>query len=217
MILLALTTPRFRMPPLSAIRRCCRHGSGHKGKGQSLLYLEGSVKTATLFAASFLIIGTLIGQHALAATKQAVSTPSIECIASTADTITIQFTAGASGAAAGFSIQWMTLEDFTNGTAYNAPGQWPDFAHSDPAADAGVLLKASFSGRAKGTNWNLPANTSVNVTIGDLNDADPGVAFNSNELDCGTTYVFRAFSHSTGSKLRSDFTATDTCSTAACP
>src|SRR5687767_10642905 len=54
---------------------------------------------------------------------------------STDATITLTVTAGATGAPAGFSVQWMTLKDF------NANGKaWPTDSLSTPAS----FCKASF-------------------------------------------------------------------------
>jgi hypothetical protein len=174
------------------------------------------MKAVAFFLAAFLGVGSFIGQCALAA-KQALSTPTIECVASTDSTITIMFCAGDSGAPAGFSIQWMTLSDFTNGTKYNKPGQWPSATQTGPAADAGVLRKASFGGNGTDSPYSLAPGQCVDVVIGDLDTNDPGVSYNSNTLTCGTTYVFRAFAHSTTSKLKSDFSDTEYCSTTPCP
>ena len=137
----------------------------------------------------------------------------LSCAGSTTQTsIALTITAGASGAPAGFSIQWITKAAFdANG------GVWP--------ADSTGYCKASFSGvpygakntqQAGSNSYNLPANGSVTVYIGDLlNDelnqqlglsttvCDDGL------LECGTQYVFRAFAHANSTKNRSAFTIFD--------
>ena len=117
--------------------------------------------------------------------------------ASSKVTIEITVTAGSSGAPAGFSLQWMTAQQFAdNGN------QW--FLSDDPA-----LCKASCSGRANESRFPLGPGDSATVTIGDLFDDEPGVSFNCDELECGTTYVFRAFAHATKNRKRSASTGDD--------
>ena len=109
--------------------------------------------------------------------------------------IGVKVTAGKSGAPAGFSIQWMTLED------YNING-W--YASDDPR-----LCKASFSGNAYNSSYNLLAPfQSVTVKIGGYLFDDPGASANEcgfKDLNCGLTYVFRVFAHATSTLQRSDF------------
>ena len=137
--------------------------------------------------------------------KPKLSTPVLSCASSTENTIELQVCAGTTGAPAGFSVQWMTCAD------YEANGNvWYD-------SDDSRLCKASFSGNANGTRWNLAAGECADVVIGGLNDADPGVSFTCNDpLACETCYVFRAFAHATSSNQRSDFTANKQCTTDAC-
>jgi hypothetical protein len=111
---------------------------------------------------------------------------------------------GATGAPAGFSLQWMTAADFAaNGNAWYA-------------SDDLRLCKASFSGNANLHNYALAPGESVTVKVGDfLLDEGPSTSC-GDELVCGTTYVFRAFAHATSTLQRSDFTANLSCSTLAC-
>ena len=138
---------------------------------------------------------------------------------STQTSIALTVTAGASGAPAGFSIQWMTKAQFDA-----IGGVWP----ADTSAT--TYCKASFSGVPYGSknpaqagvnSYNLGANGSVTVYIGDLlNDelnqqlglsttvCDDGI------LQCGTQYVFRAFAHGNSTKNRSAFSfLTNPCAT----
>ncbi len=146
--------------------------------------------------------------------KVALDTPALACVSSTTDTITLSVTAGATGAPSGFSVQWMPASslaagfDGVLGTADD--GIWHDGEGS---------CRASFSGNANGSNWNLGPNGMVTVLIGGLNDSDPGVSFSCNTLECDTEYVFRTFAHAqTGKNAlgRSAFSNPIACSTDVC-
>ena len=180
---------------------------------------EGTSETRTLSRTDFLRIaggfgalgiGAVIGlnpQKASAQKKNAkdtMDTPVISCGTATQLSINVQVTAGASGAPAGFSLHWMTLEAFT------ALGSiWP--SSDDPA-----LCHASFSGNANISRYNLGANESVTVNIGELL-FDNGASSNCiSALTCGTDYVFRAFAHASNTLKRSEFTGTKVCNTLAC-
>lgn len=144
-------------------------------------------------------------KNAQAAPKPRLDAPTLACGTATENTLTLLITAGASGAPAGFSVQWMTCADLA---ANN--GVWYD--SSDPR-----LCKASFSGNANGTQWNLGPNGQTSVVIGGLNDTDPGVSYTCNgPLGCATCYVFRSFAHATNQSLRSNFSANHTCTTGSC-
>jgi len=136
--------------------------------------------------------------------KTKVDAPTIQCGTSTQTSINIVVTAGATGAPAGFSIQWMTL------AAYEANGnQW--LSSDDPA-----LCKASFSGNANLSRYNLNPGESVTVNVGEFL-FDNGASTNCGDaLTCGTAYVFRCFAHATSTLMRSDFTPNLTCSTLTC-
>jgi hypothetical protein len=133
-----------------------------------------------------------------------MSTPTISCGTATQASINIQVCAGTTGAPAGFSLQWMTKADFdANG------GVWY-------ASDDTRLCKASFSGNANLSRYNLLPNQCVTVNVGDFL-LDQGASTNCpGELVCGTDYVFRAFVHADSTKQRSDFTGNLTCSTLQC-
>lgn len=117
----------------------------------------------------------------------------------TADAIT--------GAPAGFTIQWMTLD------AFDANGDvWPN--------DASLYCAASFSGvpyGAKstkgGSTYNLGAGQSIQVYIGDIltDELNSPLGYsatvcNDGLLQCGTQYVFRAFAHGGSTMNRSAYT-----------
>ncbi|HEV8247316.1 MAG TPA: hypothetical protein VGP93_16170 [Polyangiaceae bacterium] len=135
--------------------------------------------------------------------KPVASTPTLSATSATQTTISIQVCAGATGAPAGFSVQWMTAADF-------ATSGWQD-------SDAAATCAASFGGNANGSRFPLAPFACTTVDIGNLFDEEPGVSFTCNDdLLCGTDYVFRAFAHGDSTLLRSAFTPTLTASTAAC-
>jgi hypothetical protein len=140
-----------------------------------------------------------------------LDTPTLRCVESTQHTIFLEVCAGNSGAPAGFSIQWQKLPE-------GVP--CGDFVW--PASDDTRLCKASFSGVPGCSIYNLGRDACVTVEIGNLQDAECGVGLDNcgaDELDCSSTYVFRAFAHNVpgpGGKNRSDFTANRCCSTEQC-
>lgn len=137
--------------------------------------------------------------------KPPLSTPTLSCAGNTGSSINITFTAGSTGAPAGFSIQWITAEALA---ANN--GVWP--------SDETQFCKASFSGNASGYNYSLAAGANKTVTLGDTLFDTPGASSPCDgvALTCGTAYVFRAFAHANSTYNRSAFSANTTCSTASC-
>jgi hypothetical protein len=134
-------------------------------------------------------------------------TPTITCKTSSRSTIDITVCAGASGAPAGFSLQWMRLPEGADCSNF----QW---ISGDPG-----LCKASFSGVPGCSIYNLQAGMCQTVTVGNLNDAQCGVSMDgcgADELACGTTYVFRVFAHANSDHNRSLFSANLCCSTESC-
>jgi hypothetical protein len=145
--------------------------------------------------------------------KGKMNPPVITCYSSTANTITLQVCGGAvTGAPAGFSIHWMTCDQYALGPdGIAGTGDDNSFGSGDQNC------AGSFSGNANNTSWSLGPGACETVVIGGLNDADPGVSFSCNDpLDCNGCYVFRAFAHATHKLQRSAFTATLQCSTGAC-
>lgn len=138
---------------------------------------------------------------------QKITTPVITCGNSTQTSIELQVCAptGGTGLPAGFSIQWMSK------AAYAANGnQW--YASEDDR-----LCKASFSGNANLSRYNVAAGECVTVRVGDFL-LDEGASTNCGDiLTCETEYVFRAFGHATNTLNRSDFTNPPlSCSTRKC-
>src|SRR5262245_1525805 len=123
-----------------------------------------------LFVGLISAVGT--ASIAVAAT---LDTPTLACGASSATSTEVVLCAGRSGAAAGFSIQWMAKED------YDAFG-WP--SGECTAGELGCpvsFCKASFSGqpcrRGQCLNrFSLDSNQCTTVEIGDLFDEEVGLS-----------------------------------------
>jgi hypothetical protein len=132
---------------------------------------------------------------------------------STQVSLNVEVCAGATGLPAGFSLQWVTAEQYANGPD-GIPGTVDD--NTWPASDSVDLCKASFSGNANLSRYNLAPNTCVTVNVGEFL-FDNGASTNClDALVCGTDYVFRAFGHATSTLRRSDFTLNHSCSTLGC-
>jgi hypothetical protein len=158
-----------------------------------------------MIGALTLLLAASLSAPAFAAPKKTkLDAPAITCSGATQVSIDLQVCAGATGAPAGFSIQWLTAAALAaNG------GNW--LSSDDPG-----LCKASFSGNANLSRYNLGADECVIVEVGDFL-FDEGASTNCGEvLQCGTDYVFRAFAHATSALQRSDFTGNRTCTTLSC-
>jgi hypothetical protein len=133
-----------------------------------------------------------------------MSTPEMSGAGATQVSTTLQVCGGATGATAGFSVQWLTAADYAaNGNTW--------YTSDDPR-----LCKASFSGNANLSRYDLRPGECVAVDFGDLL-FDNGASANCQAaLACGTDYVFRSFAHATSTFGRSDFTAVLSSSTLAC-
>jgi hypothetical protein len=152
-----------------------------------------------------MIAGTAIFNPFSSTAKNTLSTPTITCNGSTQTSINILVTAGATGMPAGFSLQWMTADDYAaNGN------QWYD-------SDDVRLCKASFSGNANLSRYDLVnAGESVSVNVGEFLIDNGASTSCAGPLTCGTDYVFRAFAHATNSQNRSNFTDNLSCATLEC-
>lgn len=141
---------------------------------------------------------------ASAAGKPPLDTPTISCADSTAASIDVQVCAGASGAPAGFTVQWLTSDDYAaNGGTFEGASGNPNIHYCD----------ASFSGNAKDSRYVLAAGQCVTVRIGELL-MDNGASTSCPEAltEC-TTYYFRVFAHASGGSGRSAFSAAINCTT----
>jgi hypothetical protein len=139
--------------------------------------------------------------------KTELDTPLLSAVATGQTTIDVTVCGGAiTGAPAGFSVQWISADALAaNG------GVWPVYTGSE-------FCKASFSGNADASTFNLAPGQCATVTIGEVFDATGASmeCINGEDLLCGTTYVFRAFAHATSTLKRSPFTADVTATTLAC-
>jgi len=156
--------------------------------------------------------------------KGSLDQPTLSCGDPEQESLTLFFTAGASGAPAGFSVQWMTKEandlygwnEYVNG--FDADG--------NPIQVPTGYCQASFSGNSSnGGAWQVGSNESVEIPIGGLqalvdNSDVTGVSTNcGGPLVCGTEYVFRAFAHNVPGPAglgRSPFSENAYCSTKSC-
>ena len=148
--------------------------------------------------------------------KGAMSTPTLTCGASAPVSIDVLFCAGSpTGAPAGFSLQWLTLDQFAAGPD-GITGTADDYTWLD-SSDLS-LCKGSFSGNANGSRYKLGPGVCTGVQVGDNLFDDAGASSNCADtpLLCGTTYVFRSFSHANSSFNRSAFTTPLVCATSAC-
>jgi hypothetical protein len=147
-----------------------------------------SLRHAAVLAFLF-VFSTLIVQIPATAAppKPPLDTPTLTFVSATQTSITIQVTAGPTGAPYGFTIQWMTQADYLANGFFSEP----------PLGCA-----ASFAGEAAGSRYLLPPNGSVTVTVGNFVQ-DNGFSTSCNvPLVCGTAYVFRVFAH--GGRLWAD-------------
>jgi hypothetical protein len=177
------------------------------------------MKTMMRWVAGF-ALAMVVAAPVWAAPKAAkVTTPLLAHDASSDVSIDIRVTAPlpGTGLPGGFSLQWMTAADYSTTRCTVDPNTLVSICATGwYASDDLRLCKASFSGKANGYNYNIPAGGSVVVSVGDFL-LDEGASTTCNErLACGTDYVFRGFGHATNSLQRSDFTPNYTFSTQAC-
>jgi len=122
-----------------------------------------------------------------------LSAPSIGCAKSTHTTIWVQVCAGASGAPAGFTIEWTTLEAYQGGT--------PDFC------------KAYY----KAPTYALEPGECIYIEIGNFPASDVEVTCKVTELLCDTAYVFRVYANATQTEKQSPYSGITVCYTEPCP
>jgi hypothetical protein len=150
---------------------------------------------------TWVVFAFLVGLPALA--SAVLNKPKLDPVSSDRSSITVQVTAGSSGAPAGFELQWMTRAD------YNAHGQtWPTNA-GDPA-----ILSCLFTGQPTltrgggATTYQLPSNTGIYVDLGNLFDETGVDTYYTSELTPGTEYVLRSRALASGSNPASQFSLT---------
>ena len=182
-------------------------------------YFKRETIALTIFGLAMMSVAVLFfsSPPGTAALKPKMSMPILSCAGSGQDYIDVNVTAGSpTGAPAGFTIQWQTTGDFEQFGWPADSSCTPDAEGNPPCGES--FCKASFSGNASNSNFNLAAGQSVTVRIGNLTPGN-GISLDCpvGTLLCGHNYVFRAFAHGNSTNQRSDFTATLTCSTTDCP
>ena len=141
-----------------------------------------AIKPGRWMAATVAVFA-LLDEPAQAGKVTKMSPPRINCGGATQASTYVQVCGGATGATAGFSVQWMTTADY----AANASAWY--------LSDEARLCKASFSGRANGSRYDLGPGECVTVNAGDLL-FDSGASTNcAVALMPSTDYVLRAFAH----------------------
>jgi len=140
--------------------------------------------------------------------KPKLITPALGFSNEAQTTIDVTITGGTPyGAPYGFSLQWMTLDDYL---AHGFSSELP------------FGCEASFAGEPPGSGYKLAAGQSVTVTVGDFTDDTGFSTICQTPLLCGTTYVFRVFAHGGKDYSLSDKTdppvqaSTLACSTGTC-
>ena len=99
--------------------------------------------------------------------------------------IGLDITAGMSGAPNGFTIEWLTLDQ------YNALGGFP-VDPTDPAIHSAIFLGFPTLNTVDGTvTFQLAPGDIATIQIGDIFDETGVQANDTNELSPGTDYVFR--------------------------
>ncbi|HEX3128146.1 MAG TPA: hypothetical protein VH394_12520 [Thermoanaerobaculia bacterium] len=173
-----------------------------------------NTKALKLLALAVIALMSLV-PAAWAGKTGTMSTPILSCGAITSVSFDVGVCAGVTGAPAGFSLQWITAAQLANGPDGIA-GTLDD--NTWPLSESLDLCKASFSGNANGSSYNLAASQCISVQLGDNLFDDPGASSNcpSVPLACGTTYAVRGFAHATSSLNRSAFTPNLFCATEAC-
>jgi hypothetical protein len=135
--------------------------------------------------------------------------PTLDVLTVDRSSTRIQVTAGASGAPAGFQVEWMTRTDF------DALGGWP----TDPSDPA--LVTAEFNGvptltvMEGSSDYLLGPSEITLIEPGDLFDETGVITTFMAELDPDREYVFRAFTLGSEGTLPSPYTSDLSLQTAA--
>jgi hypothetical protein len=194
-----------------AKRKKNKNPSEEESKGSGLSRRD-FIKIASVAAGAAAVSGAL-PRDILAAggPKPPLSTPTINCDGATQASINIKVCAGQTGAPAGFSIQWMTCDDFAaNGST------WPDSDCVPGVECPASFCAASFSGNANLSRYNLAPNECVTVNLGEFLFDEGASTSCTDALLCGTCYEFRAFAHGNSNFNRSAFTHDQECATLEC-
>ena len=150
--------------------------------------------------ASLLALSLAVGCVGVAVAQAPYDAPSIAVVDEGLFRITLSVTAGASGAPAGFSIQWMKKSD------YDALGRtWPDEGH--PALKYCQCYGPYTLNQWAGSPVMGPNETSY-LQLGDLNDESGLYGNDYDHLLPGTEYVVRGYVEGDGNGDPSAFSST---------
>lgn len=119
-------------------------------------------------------------------------TPTVSLVSVDRSSITIDITAGATGAPAGFRVDWMTDAD------YIAMGGWPADLYDPTNQRCDFLGTPSLTVTEGVASYLLQAGATIRVELGDLFDETGAFATYSEELPAGTTFWLRAVALSPG-------------------
>ena len=161
------------------------------------------------------VSGLLISSTSSAAPPGKLAKPTISCGTASPTSIDINVCAGATGAPAGFTVQWVLASVLALGPD-GLPGTSDDNTWSSSLPG---YCDASFSGVPGCSNYNLAPNACATVNIGDnlFDECGASSSCANQPLVCNTQYAFRAFAHNVpGGLNRSDFSTTLFCTTTPC-
>lgn len=158
------------------------------------------MRKATWGLTSTVLAAVLAGAiPAMAATP--LDTPSASLGAASRVSVQVDLTAGATGAPAGFLVEWMRAAD------YERVGGWP----ADPAAEP-TLVRTRFYGTPSNNpstgDYRLDGRESVEIELGDLFDETGILTTNNSELAPAEDFVIRAYAVATGTYSASAYTPT---------
>jgi len=129
-------------------------------------------------ATSWIVLGLLAS---VAHAQVKLDAPAIRQVDSSRSSLTMEVQAGASGAPAGFRVSWMKAAD------YDANAGWP----ADPSSP--LVSRAQFYGiptwNVSSGTYQLPANATVQIELGDLFDETGVLTNNVGELGDQQPYV----------------------------
>ena len=136
----------------------------------------------------------------LAASAQALDTPTVTTVARGHGKITLDVTAGPSGAPNGFAMYWMTYQDYED---YGSV--WPDLLSYPTLRWAFFTGAPTLNTFEQYDSFILGPNETIRVEIGDLN-GETGVNTNlPEELTDATWYVVCTFAIGGAGRARSDY------------
>jgi len=143
--------------------------------------------------AALAVLGLLIALPAHATPKY--STPSISVVTSSRASVTVQVTAGATGAPSGFTVEWMRKSDYDIYGWDPIYGEYYCYCWGTPSWNMGSAFA-------------LQANASHLIELGDTFDETGVTVDYSSELDPNSSYVFRAYVNSDPYWVASDYSST---------